>query len=75
MTAVNRYEISPDLFVPITNYTYEHLKEDEKRNIFLIKREFVQVVMNDMRKIMYTKKVRSVCDPTLKRAENIRLYQ
>lgn len=71
-----RYETSGDLSLPITNYAYEHLKEDEKRNIFVIKQEYVQVVMNDMRRIMpYKEGGEQYVSPTLKRAENIRLYQ
>jgi len=73
---INRYEISPDLSVPITNYSYEHIKENAKRNIFIIKNEYVQVVMNDMRKIMpYKEGGDQYVTSTLKRAENIRLYQ
>jgi hypothetical protein len=62
--------------VPITNYSYEHIKENAKRNIFIIKNEYVQVVMNDMRKIMpYKEGGDQYVTSTLKRAENIRLYQ
>ena len=29
-----RYETSPDLSLPITNYAYEHLKEDAEEKYF-----------------------------------------
>ena len=71
-----RYELSPFLSLPVTNYEYEHRKEDAKRNIFLIKQEYVSIVLNDMRRIMpYKKGGDQYVNPTLKRAENIRLYQ
>ena len=71
-----RYEFSPFLALPITNYEFEHRREDAKRNIFLIKQEYVQIVMDDMRKIMpYKKGGDQYVNPTLKRAENIRLFQ
>ena len=71
-----RYENSPDLSIPITNYDFEHRKEDAKRNIFVLKPEFAPIVMEDMRKIMpYQKGGEQYVSPTLKKAENIRLYQ
>ena len=71
-----RYEQSPILSLPITNYEYEHRKENAKRNIFVLKAEFASVVMDDMRAMMpYKKGGDQYVDPTLKVAENIRLYQ
>ena len=60
----------------ITNYQYEMKKEDAKRNIYLLKPEYLNVVFNDLDDIMPYKKgaAQYVCD-TLKRGENIRLYQ
>ena len=47
-----------------------------KRNIFILKHEYVSVVMDDIEDIMpYKKGSTEYVDKTLKRAENIRLYQ
>ena len=73
---LERYVLSPILSLPVTNYEYERLKEDGKRNIFILKKEFVSIVNNDMRKIMpYKEGGDQYVNPTLKRADNIRLYQ
>ena len=71
-----RYEISPILSLPITNYEYEHRKENDKRNIFILKAEFAPIIMDDMRKMMsYKEGGDQYVNPHLKKAENIRLYQ
>ena len=71
-----RYLSSPDLSVPITNYDYEHSKENAKRNIFVLKAEYAPIIMDDMRKIMpYKEGGDQYVNPTLKKAENIRLFQ
>lgn len=60
----------------VTNYEYEQKKEDKKRNIFLLKNDYVPVVMNDMEDIMpYKEGGEQYIDPTLKRVDNIRLYE
>ena len=60
----------------ITNYQYEIKKEDAKRNIYLLKPEYLNVVFNDLDEIMpYKKGAVQYVNDTLKRGENIRLYQ
>ena len=60
----------------ITNYQYEMKKEDAKRNIYLLKPEYLNVVFNDLDEIMpYKKGAIQYVNDTLKRGENIRLYQ
>ena len=60
----------------ITNYQYEMKKEDAKRNIYLLKPEYLNVVFNDLDEIMpYKKGAVQYVNDTLKRGENIRLYQ
>ena len=60
----------------ITNYQYEMKKEDAKRNIYLLKPEYLNVVFNDLDEIMpYKKGAAQYVSNTLKRGENIRLYQ
>ena len=59
----------------VTNYQYEIEKEDDKRNIFLLKPEYLNVIFNDMDKIMpYKKGAAQYVNSTLKKGENINLY-
>ena len=41
---------------PITNYEYESKLEEDKRNIFVLKPKYLNVVFNDMEEIMKYKK-------------------
>lgn len=60
----------------LTNYDYEVKKEDEKRNIFLLKPEYVNIVERNLNSSMLYKKGSSeYIDKRLIRAENIRLFQ
>ena len=62
--------------VPITNYDYELKKEDAKRNIFLLKPTYLNIVKDDIDDFMpYKKGSTEYVSETLKKAENIRLYQ
>ena len=59
----------------VTNYQYEIDKEDVKRNIFLLKPEYLNVMFNDLDDFMpYKKGATQYVSNTLKRGENIRLY-
>ena len=61
---------------PVTNYQYEEKVENKKREIFILKPEYISVVMDDIDDIAaYKKGSTEYVDETLKRAENIRLYQ
>jgi len=60
---------------PVTNLEYEMELENEKRNIFLLKPRYLNIVLNDLEEIMTYKKGSSqYLSRTLKRADNIRLY-
>ena len=60
----------------VTNYQYEIKKEDDKRNIFILKPDYLNVVFNDMDDFMpYKKGAAQFVSDTLKKGENIRLYQ
>ena len=60
----------------VTNYQYEIKKEDDKRNIYLLKATYLNVILNDMDKNMpYKKGAAQYVSDTLKKGENIRLYQ
>ena len=59
----------------VTNYDYEDQIQTDKRNIFLLKREYLPVVRDDIEDIMpYRKGSTQYVSETLKRADNIRLY-
>jgi len=61
---------------PVTNYKYEEKIENKKREIFILKPEYISVVMDDIDDIAaYKKGSTEYIDETLKRAENIRLFQ
>ena len=59
----------------ITNYTYENKIENEKRNIYVLKAEYINVILNDMEESMiYKEGSTQYLSETLVRGENIRLY-
>ena len=61
---------------PVTNYEYEEKLESDKRQIFILKQEYLTVVLDDADEIMpYEKGSTEFIDRNLKKAENIRLYQ
>jgi hypothetical protein len=60
----------------VTNYQYEIKKEDDKRNIFVLKPEYLNIIFNDLDDFMpYKKGASQFVSDTLKKGENIRLYQ
>ena len=68
--------LSRDCTTAVTNYEYESEKEDEKRNIFLLKPKYLNVIRNDLDIAMpYKKGSTQYVSETLKRADNIKLYQ
>ena len=67
---------SSDIVVSVTNYEYEDKLENEKRNIFLLKPIYLNIIKDDLKEMMqYKKGSTQYLDKTLKIAENIRLYQ
>jgi hypothetical protein len=69
-------QISSTSFVrTVTNYEYENELQESKRNIYVLKPRYLNVVFNDMDDIMpYKKGSRQYVSETLKRGDNIRLY-
>ena len=60
----------------ITNYYYEEKLQQDKRNIFLLKARFLNVVKDDLEEMMeYKKGSTQYKSGTLKTADNIRLFQ
>ena len=66
---------SSQVVTPITNYEYERRIEDAKRNIYILKPRYLNVVFNDLEDFMpYKKGAAQFISNTLKRGDNIRLY-
>lgn len=60
----------------VTNYEYEIELEEKKREIFILKREYVDVLFEDIQNYMpYKEGGEQYISPTLKRGDNIKLYQ
>ncbi|MED5270203.1 MAG: baseplate wedge protein 53 [Pseudomonadota bacterium] len=67
---------SSDIVVSVTNYEYEDEKENEKRNIYILKPRYLNIIKDDLKEMMqYKEGSTQYLDKTLKIAENIRLYQ
>lgn len=65
-----------DVATIVTNYDYEIEIEDGKRNIFLLKKEYLNLLIDDLEDIMpYKEGAAQYVSSTLKRADNIRLYE
>ena len=74
----NAYHTIPaaNMTQAVTNYQYEIKKEDDKRNIYLLKPDYLNVIFNDLDNIMpYKKGAAQFMNDTLKKGENIKLYQ
>ena len=64
-----------DVALPVTNYTYEAKINDDKRNIFILKPRYLNIIFDDMEELMeYKKGSTQYVSRTLVRGENIRLY-
>ena len=69
------YTTATSITEPVTNYDYEVEIEDKKRSIFLLKADYINLILNDMDEIMpYKEGSTQYVSETLKKGENIRLY-
>ena len=60
----------------VTNYEYEQKINNDKRNIFLIKPIYLNVVFDDLEEMMqYKEGSTQYVSESLKRADNIRLFE
>jgi len=65
-----------DITRPVTNYEYEEKLENKKREIFVLKQEYLTVIIDDIEDLMpYKKGSTEYLNGNLKKSENIRLYQ
>ena len=70
------YVVETDAPEPVTNYQYESDIENRKRNIKILKARYLGIVRDDMKQLMaYKKGSTQYVSKTLKRGENIKLYQ
>jgi len=59
----------------ITNYEYENKIENEKRNIYVLKPAYLNIILNDTEESMlYKEGSTQYVSETLVKGENIRLY-
>ena len=74
-TDLESYTTASNITTEITNYTYENKIEENKRNIYVLKAEYINVILNDMEESMiYKEGSTQYLSETLVRGENIRLY-
>ena len=67
---------SGNIAVPVTNYQYEEKIDNDKRNIYLLKQRYLNIVLDDMQELMAYKEGSSQYKTeTLKRANDIRLFE
>ena len=61
--------------IPVTNYQYEQKVNEDKRNIYILKPRYLQIVRDDLEDLMtYREGSTQYMSETLKRADNIRLF-
>jgi hypothetical protein len=67
--------VRANIAIPITNHEYEIEIQEKKRNIFILKPKYLNVVYNDLDDIMpYKSGSTQYISRNLKRGDNIRLY-
>ena len=68
----NKVNITPNPVIGVTNWEYETLINEEKRSIFLLRRDYLQMYLNDMREIMHYDKSSQFVNRRLVETENTR---
>lgn len=68
-------EIASNFLVEVTNYDYEEKIQNDKRNIYVLKSDYLRIVFDDIDKLMpYKKGSSQYVTETLKKGDNIRIY-
>ena len=62
-----------DLLKSVTNYEFEVEKNDDKRNIFLLKPNYISTIISDMREIMTYTDSSQFIDKRTKKGSNLRI--
>jgi hypothetical protein len=74
-SAINRKITVRNITREVTNYQYEQKIEDDKRNIFILKPQYLTVVFRDLESVFkYKQGAAQYVSSTLKKGDNIRLY-
>jgi len=72
---LDSYTTVSNITTEITNYEYENNIEENKRNIYVLKSVYLNVILNDMEESMlYKEGSTQYLSETLVKGENIRLY-
>jgi len=69
------YEVlsGASIVTSVTNYDYEVLKNDEKRTIYVLRQNYLQTVIDDMREIMTYTDSSQYIDNRTKKGANLRI--
>ena len=72
---LNQQVTKTDVASPVTNFMHEQKINDDKRNIFILKPIYLNLVFDDLENIMeYKKGSTQYVSETLVRGDNIRLF-
>ena len=73
--ALGQHVRATDVALPITNFAHEEKLNDDKRNIFVLKASYLNIVFDDLEEIMeYKKGSTQYVSETLVQGDNIRLF-
>ena len=73
--ALGQHVRATDVALPVTNYTHEERLNNDKRNIFVLKASYLNIVFDDLEEIMeYKKGSTQYVSETLVQGDNIRLF-
>ena len=73
--ALGQHVRATDIALPVTNFTHEEKLNNDKRNIFVLKASYLNIVFDDLEEIMeYKKGSTQYVSETLVQGDNIRLF-
>ena len=73
--ALGQHVRATDIALPVTNFTHEEKINNDKRNIFVLKSSYLNIVFDDLEEIMeYKKGSTQYVSETLVQGDNIRLF-
>ena len=73
--ALGQHVRATDVALPVTNFTHEEKLNNDKRNIFVLKSSYLNIVFDDLEEIMeYKKGSTQYVSETLVQGDNIRLF-
>ena len=73
--ALGQHVRATDIAIPVTNFTHEEKLNNDKRNIFVLKAPYLNLVFDDLEQIMeYKKGSTQYVSETLVQGDNIRVF-